>query len=163
MHTSAFNHHAPIYPSSLKTLHMDTPVSLEAHYPALVVNYLVQRAWGRRPSKGSNEQEAEELLRDMWLNAVPSHRDGRASAFPRERQNSSPLSAAQHYFQLQTVFKIAAYKIKTEKEEKGVMGIRMMQFLWIFFLWSHEPRNKSDKAKSKSSPFPQWTAAFFYP
>lgn len=115
----------------------------------------------RRPSKGSNEQEAAELLRDMWLNAAPSHRDGRASAFPWERQHSSPLSVAQHYFQLQTVFKIAACKIRTEKEEKGVMGIRMMQFLWIFFLWSREPRNKSDKAKSESSPFPQWTAAFF--
>lgn len=161
MHTSAFNRHAPVYPSSLKALHTDTPVYLEAHCPALVENYLVQRAWGRRPRKGSTEQEAEELLRDMWLNAAPSRRDGRASAFPWGRQHSSPLSAAQHYFQLQTVFKIAAYKIETEKEEKGVMGIGTMQFLWIFFLWSREPRNKSDKAKSKPSPFPQWTAAFF--
>lgn len=60
--------------------------------------------------------------------AAPSHRDGRGSTFPRESEDSSLFSVAQHYFQLQTVIKIAAYKIKTEKKAEGVTGIRTMPF-----------------------------------
>lgn len=93
--------------------------------------------------------------------AAPSHRDGRGSTFPRESEDSSLFSVVRHYFQLQTVIKIAAYKIKTEKKAEGVTGIRTIPFWWIFFLWSCKPRTKPYKAKWQLSPFQRWAAASF--
>lgn len=148
IHTTVFNHHIPLYLSSLKSLYLGRFMYLEACKPAVVVSYHVQSNMGKETRWKQDVREASWAAEEThgWTLPCPIGMGGEVFSLGKARISAfSVLHGID--FNCKQLLKLTASKIKTENNEKDVNGIRMMPFWSIFFLWSCKPRNKSYKAK----------------
>lgn len=108
---------------------------LEACKPAVVVSYHVQSNMGKETRWKQNVREASRAAEQShgWMLPCPIGMGGEVFSLGKARISAfSVLHGID--FNCKQLLKLTASKIKTENNEKDVMGIRMIAILINFFL-----------------------------